>query len=90
MERENKLKKLRRSILTLHMLRNILRKIAWVMLVCSVLTYLGYLVSKPYILAIMCSTATFGCFMFIGLSSLIDMISLAVECIFEKTVKISN
>ena len=90
MERENKLKKLRRSILTLQALKNIFRKLACVMLFCSVLPYLGYSVIKSYILAIICSTAVLSCFMFIGLIGLIDIVSLVIECTYEKTIQISR
>lgn len=87
MGRENKLEKLRKSIITLQTLKNMLRKLACVMLVCSVLSYLGYSVIKPYILAIICSTAVFSCFMFIALIGLIDIVSLIVEYTYEKTIQ---
>ena len=89
MERENKLRKLRKSILTLQTLKNMLRKLASVVLVCSVLSYLGYSVIKPYILAIICSTAVFSCFMFIALIGLTDIVSLIVEHTYEKTIQAS-
>ena len=90
MEKENKLKKLRSSILNLQMLRNMLRKLACIILGCSVLSYLGYLLSKLYVLAIIHSASTFSCFMFIGLSGLIDIVSLIVECTYKKTIQVSR
>ena len=89
MERENKLKKLRKLIITLQTLKNMFRKLAYVMLVCSVLSYLGYSVIKPYILAIICITAVCNCFMFTALIGLIDIVSLIVECTYEKTIQAS-
>ena len=87
MGRENELRKLRKSILILRSLMNILRKLACVMLGCSVLSYLSYLLSKIHVIPIMCSISMLGCFMFIGTSGLIDLVSLAIEYIYEKNIK---